>query len=129
MKSVAVEQAGEGRAAGVPTRKCREQAIRVENSSIESKTTGAAVAPGFPGGFGTLDERFEILTLRQTRKSLPTPIVLFDKAHWTRVIDFEALLDEGMIAPAHLGLFAYAQTAEVAWSALARNGLGTFHGA
>lgn len=83
----------------------------------------------FPGGFGTLDERFEILTLRQTRKSPPTPIVLFDKAYWTRVIDFEALLDEGMIAPAHLGLFAYAQTAEEVWRALARNGLGTFHGA
>ena len=77
----------------------------------------------FPGGFGTLDELFEILTLRQTHKSPPIPIVLFDRAYWTRVIDFEALLDEGMISPAHLGLFEYAQTAEEAWSALVRNGL------
>ena len=77
----------------------------------------------FPGGFGTLDELFEILTLRQTNKSPPIPIVLFDRAYWTRVIDFGALADEGMISPAHLRLFDFAESAEDAWSVLQRNGL------
>ncbi|HMO47617.1 MAG TPA: LOG family protein [Rubrivivax sp.] len=77
----------------------------------------------FPGGFGTLDELFEIVTLRQTRKSPPIPIVLFDQAYWTRVIDFGALVDEGMIAPEHLQLFGFAETAEEAWELLVRQGL------
>ena len=77
----------------------------------------------FPGGFGTLDEFFEILTLRQTRKSPPVPIVLFDKAYWSRVIEFEVLRDEGMISPEHLQLFDYADSAEEAWQVLLRHGL------
>lgn len=77
----------------------------------------------FPGGFGTFDELFEILTLRQTHKSPPIPIVLFDRAYWTRVVDFEALAEEGMISPAHLQLFDFAETAEQAWNVLVRNGL------
>ena len=77
----------------------------------------------FPGGFGTLDEFFEILTLRQTQKSPPVPIVLFDKAYWSRVIEFEVLRDEGMISPEHLQLFDYADSAEEAWQVLLRHGL------
>jgi predicted Rossmann-fold nucleotide-binding protein len=54
----------------------------------------------FPGGFGTMDELFEILTLRQTQKAPPLPIVLFDKAYWQRVIDFDALVAEEMVTRA-----------------------------
>ncbi|MFN4287640.1 MAG: LOG family protein [Brevundimonas sp.] len=77
----------------------------------------------FPGGFGTLDELFELLTLRQTDKAPPIPIVLFDQDYWTRVIDFEALLEHGMIAPRDLELFRYASDAEAAWECLISLGL------
>jgi uncharacterized protein (TIGR00730 family) len=77
----------------------------------------------FPGGFGTIDELFEILTLRQTNKAPPIPIVLFDKAYWQRMINFEALVDEGMAARADLALFDYADAADEAWTALVRRGL------
>jgi uncharacterized protein (TIGR00730 family) len=77
----------------------------------------------FPGGFGTLDELFEILTLRQTNKSPPIPIVLFDEDYWRSVINFDALQRAGMISPGDLGLFAYADTAEEIWSRLVERGL------
>jgi hypothetical protein len=77
----------------------------------------------FPGGFGTLDELFELLTLRQTGKCPPIPIVLFDKAYWTRVLDFQALIDEDMISAEHVALFDFASSAEEAWDALLRRGL------
>jgi uncharacterized protein (TIGR00730 family) len=77
----------------------------------------------FPGGFGTLDELFELLTLLQTMKTPPIPIVLVDKSYWTRVIDFETLLQEGMIERADLDLFSYANDAESAWNELVRRGL------
>ena len=77
----------------------------------------------FPGGFGTMDELFEILTLRQTGKAPRIPIVLFARDYWTRVIGFEALEAEGMISPADLELFDFADTAEEAWSALVKHGL------
>jgi len=77
----------------------------------------------FPGGFGTMDELFEILTLRQTGKSPPIPIVLFDRAYWQRMINFEALAAEGMTAPADLALFEYADSAEEAWTILVKRGL------
>ncbi len=70
----------------------------------------------FPGGYGTLDELFETLTLVQTGKMRPLPIVLFDEAHWRRVIDFEVLVAEGMIDPADARLFHYVETAEEAWA-------------
>lgn len=81
----------------------------------------------FPGGFGTLDELFEVLTLRQTGKSPPLPIVLFDEAYWTSVVNFPRLIEEGMIEPADLTLFAFAETAEEIWEALLRNGLEELH--
>ncbi|TDR90359.1 LOG family protein [Enterovirga rhinocerotis] len=79
----------------------------------------------FPGGFGTLDELFEVLTLQQTRKAPPAPIVLFGSSYWKRVIDFDALVDEGMIAPDDLALFEFADTAEEGWASLVRRGLLT----
>jgi uncharacterized protein (TIGR00730 family) len=77
----------------------------------------------FPGGFGTLDELFEILTLVQTRKSRRVPILLYGRAFWTRVVDFAALAEEGMVDAADLDLFAFADTPEEAWGALVAGGL------
>ena len=77
----------------------------------------------FPGGFGTFDELFELLTLRQTDKSPPIPIVLYDRAYWTRVVNFQALIDEGMIAAEDLRLFHFAEDAEGIWQTLIARGL------
>ncbi len=77
----------------------------------------------FPGGFGTLDELFEILTLRQTGKGHPLPIVLYDHAYWTRIINFEALAETGMINADDLKLFRFADDAEGLWQALIDGGL------
>ena len=73
----------------------------------------------FPGGFGTLDELFDALTLRQTRRMQEIPIVLFGKAYWDRVIDFQFLADEGVIADKHLELIQYAETPQEAWRIIA----------
>jgi uncharacterized protein (TIGR00730 family) len=83
----------------------------------------AAALVVFPGGFGTLDELFEILTLVQTEKARRVPILLYGSAFWQRVVDFAALAEEGMVAPRDLGLFAFADTPEEAWSALVARGL------
>src|SRR5690348_15659600 len=77
----------------------------------------------FPGGFGTLDELFELLTLMQTHKMPPIPVVIVDQAYWTRVINFRTLVDEGMIAPTDLDLFSYVEDAEEAWQQLVKRGL------
>ncbi len=77
----------------------------------------------FPGGFGTLDELFEILTLIQTGKMPPVPVILVDRDYWTRIVNFEMLAQEGTIAPADLELFRYADDAEGAWRELQRLGL------
>jgi uncharacterized protein (TIGR00730 family) len=69
----------------------------------------------FPGGFGTFDEAFELLTLIQTGKVKPIPIIFFGRAFWERVIDFEALAEEGVISPDDLKLFTYCETAHEAW--------------
>jgi uncharacterized protein (TIGR00730 family) len=69
----------------------------------------------FPGGFGTFDEMFELLTLIQTGKVKPIPIVLFGKEFWNRVVNFEALVDEGVISAPDLNLFQFVETAEEAW--------------
>ncbi|HET7526834.1 MAG TPA: TIGR00730 family Rossman fold protein [Burkholderiaceae bacterium] len=73
----------------------------------------------FPGGFGTLDELFETMTLIQTGKSRPRPILLFGRAFWEKLIDFNHLVECGMISPEDLGLFHYVETAEDAWERLA----------
>ena len=77
----------------------------------------------FPGGFGTFDELFEILTLRQTEKAPPIPIVLFDEAYWRAVINFDVLVEHGMIATTDLKLFRFAEDAEGLWQALLAGGL------
>jgi uncharacterized protein (TIGR00730 family) len=77
----------------------------------------------FPGGFGTFDELFELLTLMQTGKMRRIPVVLVDKAYWTSVINFERLAQEEMVSPEDLDLFSYAEDAESAWNALVRAGL------
>ena len=77
----------------------------------------------FPGGFGTMDELFEILTLQQTRKAPPMPIVLFGSDYWRRMVDFDALVEEGMIAAEDLALFALADSPEEGWEAMLRHGL------
>ena len=66
----------------------------------------------FPGGFGTLDELFEVLTLVQTGKMPRIPIVLVGSAFWRRVIDFEFLVDQGFIAPTDLKLFTCVDNAD-----------------
>lgn len=77
----------------------------------------------FPGGFGTLDELFEILTLLQTEKAPKMPIVLFGEKYWRRIVNFEALVEAGTIAAEDLALFAYAETAEDGFSILVKRGL------
>ena len=77
----------------------------------------------FPGGFGTMDELFEVLTLTQTGKAPKVPIILFGESYWRRLINFDALIEEDMITPADLTLFDFADTAEAAWNALLRRGL------
>lgn len=69
----------------------------------------------FPGGFGTLDELFDALTLRQTQRLQAIPIILFGKSYWDHVIDFQFLADEGVIEDEHLDLIQYAQTPQEAW--------------
>jgi uncharacterized protein (TIGR00730 family) len=77
----------------------------------------------FPGGFGTLDELFEILTLRQTDKAPRIPVVLFDEAYWRSVISFDSLLEHGMISADDLSLFSFAESAEEAWRQLLEGGV------
>ena len=77
----------------------------------------------FPGGFGTIDELFEILTLQQTRKAPPMPIVLFGRDYWQRIVDFDALVEEGMIASEDRALFAFADDPEEGWEAMLLHGL------
>ena len=74
----------------------------------------------FPGGFGTLDELFDILTLVQTGKNPRIPILLVSKAYWSKVIDFEFLAEEGVIDKEDLKLFAYVESAEEAWEYILR---------
>ncbi len=69
----------------------------------------------FPGGFGTFDELFELLTLRQTEMKNQIPIILFGRDYWSKVIDFKFLSDYGLISDEHLNLFQYADTPYEAW--------------
>jgi uncharacterized protein (TIGR00730 family) len=72
----------------------------------------------FPGGFGTLDELCEALTLVQTGKARPMPIVLFGADYWQRLLHLDMLVEEGVIAPEDLDLITYADTPEAAWEAI-----------
>ncbi len=77
----------------------------------------------FPGGFGTLDELFEVITLVQTRKAKPVPIILFGSDYWKRLIDMDVLVAEGAISPDDLNLFQYVDEPKAAWDLIA-----TFYG-
>jgi len=69
----------------------------------------------FPGGFGTLDELFEVITLVQTKKAKPVPIVLFGTDYWKRLINFDVLVEEGVISPTDLDLLKFADDPQAAW--------------
>ncbi len=70
----------------------------------------------FPGGFGTFDEMFELLTLIQTGKIKPIPVLLFGRDFWERVVNFDGLVAEGVISAADLNIFRFVETAEDAWA-------------
>jgi uncharacterized protein (TIGR00730 family) len=72
----------------------------------------------FPGGFGTLDELFEVITLVQTKKSKPVPIILFGSDYWKRLVNFDVLIEQGTISPDDLNLFEYVDDPQVAWNAI-----------
>jgi uncharacterized protein (TIGR00730 family) len=74
----------------------------------------------FPGGFGTLDELFEVLMLVQTRKIKPIPVVLVGESYWRRAVDFDFLADEGVIDPEDRELFFFAETAQEIWDGIKR---------
>jgi uncharacterized protein (TIGR00730 family) len=75
----------------------------------------AAALVIFPGGFGTLDELFEVLTLRQTGRMQEIPIIMYGSDYWNRIINFQALADEGVVADDHMKLIHFADTPEQAW--------------
>ncbi|RDE05939.1 TIGR00730 family Rossman fold protein [Sphingomonas aracearum] len=75
----------------------------------------ARALAAFPGGFGTFDELFELLTLIQTGKIQPIPVLLFGRAFWDRVVNFEALVEEGVVSRRDLSIFTYVETAQEAW--------------
>ena len=72
----------------------------------------------FPGGFGTLDELFEVITLVQTRKAKPVPIVLYGSAYWKRLLNTDVLLEEGVISEQDLALLTYVDEPQAAWDAI-----------
>lgn len=74
----------------------------------------------FPGGYGTLDELFETLTLIQTRTIRPVPVVLVGKEYWRRAVDIDFLTDEGVIDPEDRELFWYAESADEIWQGILR---------
>jgi uncharacterized protein (TIGR00730 family) len=73
----------------------------------------------FPGGFGTMDELFETLTLIQTRRMEPIPVILFGRDYWDRLVNWEMFVEEGTISPGDLDLISYAETADEAWHIIA----------
>ena len=72
----------------------------------------------FPGGFGTLDELFEVLTLVQTGKAKPLPIFLYGSAYWKKLINFDVLVEEGAISPEDVDLFTYVDDPQTTWNAI-----------
>lgn len=93
-------------------------AIRKMHFAIRAKALAI-----FPGGFGTMDELFEILTLKQTRKTPLMPVILFCRSYWKEMVNFERLAELGMIEPEDLRLFDVVDTAEEGWEVIVRRGL------
>jgi uncharacterized protein (TIGR00730 family) len=79
----------------------------------------------FPGGFGTFDEFFELLTLIQTGKITPMPILLFGREFWDRVVNFQALVEEGVVSARDLNLFRFVESADEGWRVICDHYLGT----
>ena len=77
----------------------------------------------FPGGFGTMDELFELLTLAQTGKAPRIPVVLCDKTYWNQILNFSAFVEYGMVDRTDLELFSFAETAQEIWDLLVSRGL------
>jgi uncharacterized protein (TIGR00730 family) len=75
----------------------------------------------FPGGFGTFDELFEVLTLIQTKKIEPIPLIMFGRKFWSEVVNFQALADYGVISPDDINLFQIVETADEAWTILKKH--------
>jgi uncharacterized protein (TIGR00730 family) len=80
----------------------------------------ARALAAFPGGFGTFDELFELLTLIQTGKIQPIPVLLYGREFWNRVVNFDALVEEGVISAKDLDLFTFVETAEEGWDVVQR---------
>ncbi len=80
----------------------------------------AKALDAFPGGFGTLDELFEVITLVQTKKSQPVPIVLFGSDYWKRLINIDAMVEEGVISPEDIDLLHYVDDPQDAWDVIAK---------
>jgi hypothetical protein len=72
----------------------------------------------FPGGYGTLDELFEIIALVHTKKERPVPIILYGSAYWKRLINFEVMIEEGAIERRDLDLLHYCDTPQAAWAVI-----------
>ncbi len=72
----------------------------------------------FPGGYGTLDELFETLCLIQTKKARSMPVLLFDENYWRSIVDFEAMVEQGVIDDHDLAIFRFVETAEQAWQVI-----------
>ena len=97
--------------------------LHVVTTMHERKARMAERADAFvalPGGFGTLDELFEVLTLVQTRKAQQVPIVLFGSDYWRRLLNLQMLVDEGAIALEDLDLYQMADSPEDAWDIIGR---------
>ncbi|AOH82749.1 lysine decarboxylase [Sphingomonas panacis] len=75
----------------------------------------ARALAAFPGGFGTFDELFELLTLIQTGKISPIPVLLYGRDFWTRVVNFDALVEEGVVSRRDLNIFKFVETAQEGW--------------
>ena len=90
-------------------------AIRKMHFLMRAKAVAA-----FPGGFGTMDELFECLTLMQTGRMKKMPVILFGKEFWQRIINFDALADEGVIAPEDVHMVTFADSADEAWQVIAQ---------
>jgi uncharacterized protein (TIGR00730 family) len=87
---------------------------------LAMRANGLAV---FPGGFGTMDELFELLTLVQTQKMKSIPIVLFDQEFWTNAVNFDAFLEAGTISPGDEKLIKFAESAEEIWQHFVEGGI------
>ena len=80
----------------------------------------ARAVAAFPGGFGTFDELFELMTLIQTGKIAPIPVLLYGREFWERVVNFDALVEEGVVSERDLGIFQYVETPAEGWAVVQR---------